>query len=115
MMACLRGFQSAAVGDEEGGATGLDPDVQQKLDARLAECISMNQEEQQESETQRIMEEQKRLQMERMLQEQQSSVPSSRGTLPDYCSHFTTIPSCSDAGSVDSENYKYCKECYPEK
>lgn len=31
------------------------------------------------------------------------------------CSPFTQVPSCSYVGSSDSQNYKYCKQCYPNK
>ncbi len=40
--------------------------------------------------------------------------PSSQAT-PDYCSSFISVPSCSYVGAPDSQNYKYCKECYPNK
>lgn len=46
----------------------------------------------------------------------QSSTPSpSSQTTPDYCSSFDSVPSCSYVGAPDSQNYKYCKECYPNK
>ncbi len=33
----------------------------------------------------------------------------------DQCSAFASVPSCSYVGSSDSQNYKYCKQCYPDK
>lgn len=53
----------------------------------------------------------------------QSFSPSSGGaTVPpngqipqEYCSSFAQVPSCSYVGAPDSQNYKYCKQCYPDK
>ncbi|MBI4087521.1 MAG: LamG domain-containing protein [Candidatus Liptonbacteria bacterium] len=33
----------------------------------------------------------------------------------EYCPNFASVPSCSYVGAPDSQNYKYCKECYPNK
>ena len=33
----------------------------------------------------------------------------------NYCESFATVPSCSYVGPVDSDNYKLCKQCYPDK
>lgn len=125
MMACLSGFQSASAGQDGGGIANLPSDLQQRLDSRLAECTSLRSEEQQGIEIQqRTLEEQKRIEMERYLLEQGATTQQieasqqttqSSGTLPDYCSNFTSLLNCSYAGPVDSDNYKYCKECYPDK
>lgn len=33
----------------------------------------------------------------------------------EYCANFAQVPSCSYVGSPDSQNYQYCKQCYPNK
>ncbi|TSD07693.1 MAG: hypothetical protein Greene07144_826 [Parcubacteria group bacterium Greene0714_4] len=42
-------------------------------------------------------------------------VPSSGQIPQEYCSSFASVPSCSYVGAPDSQNYKYCKQCYPER
>ena len=45
-----------------------------------------------------------------------SSGQPSQGQIPqEYCSGFASVPSCSYVGSPDSQDYKYCKQCYPNK
>ena len=34
---------------------------------------------------------------------------------PELCANFAATPSCSYVGSPDSENYKLCKQCYPDR
>ena len=42
--------------------------------------------------------------------------PQAGGQIPqEYCSSFASVPSCSYVGEPDSQNYKYCKQCYPDK
>ena len=46
--------------------------------------------------------------------------PQSGGQIPQeylqqYCPNFAAAPSCSYVGSPDSQNYKYCKQCFPDK
>lgn len=41
--------------------------------------------------------------------------PTSDQVPQEYCSGFATVPSCSYVGSSDSQNYKYCKQCFPDK
>ena len=33
----------------------------------------------------------------------------------EYCSYFASVSSCSSVGPMDSDNYKYCKQCFPDK
>ena len=47
-------------------------------------------------------------------QNQQIPPPSAQ-ILPEYCSHFTAVPSCSYVGPAGSQNYNYCKQCFPDK
>lgn len=45
-----------------------------------------------------------------------SPLPPPSGQTPqDYCSGFASVPSCSYVGSTDSQDYKYCKQCFPDK
>lgn len=48
-------------------------------------------------------------------QNSSQTAPPSSQTPQDYCSLFTSAPSCSYVGSPDSQNYKYCKQCFPDK
>ncbi len=42
--------------------------------------------------------------------------PRPSGPIPqEYCSGFSSVPSCSYVGSPDSQNYQYCKQCFPDK
>ena len=41
--------------------------------------------------------------------------PASTDILQLICPQFAATPSCDFAGAVDSENYNYCKQCYPNK
>lgn len=34
---------------------------------------------------------------------------------PELCANFSTAPACSYVGSPDSQNYKLCKQCYPDR
>ncbi len=43
------------------------------------------------------------------------STPSPGQIPQEYCAPFASIPSCSAVGTPDSQNYNYCKQCYPEK
>ena len=46
----------------------------------------------------------------------QSQYPQSSGTIPqEYCSSFAAVPKCEYVGPPDSQNYKYCKQCFPDK
>lgn len=48
--------------------------------------------------------------------QQYPQVPSTGSQiLQDYCSSFVSVPSCSYVGSPDSQNYQYCKKCFPDK
>ena len=42
--------------------------------------------------------------------------PQSSGQIPqEYCSSFASTPKCEYVGPPDSQNYKYCKQCFPDK
>ncbi len=46
----------------------------------------------------------------------QPSQNQGQGQIPQqYCSSFAMVPNCSFVGASDSQNYKYCKQCYPNK
>ena len=34
---------------------------------------------------------------------------------PELCANFTSVPACSYVGAVDSQNYKLCKKCFPDR
>lgn len=49
-------------------------------------------------------------------QQQRPQMPSSQGSSPQIdCSSFASVPQCSYVGSPDSDSYKYCKQCFPNK
>lgn len=42
--------------------------------------------------------------------------PGGESQIPqEYCSSFASVPDCSYVGTPDSDNYKYCKQCYPDR
>jgi len=49
-------------------------------------------------------------------QQQVPQIPPPGGQSPqDYCASFTAVPKCDYVGAADSQNYKYCKQCFPDK
>lgn len=45
-----------------------------------------------------------------------NGAPSNAGGNPQIdCSSFASVPQCSYVGATDSDNYKYCKQCFPNK
>ena len=91
MMACLQKFQTTA--SEE-----LEPEAQVKLEA----CIQEMKQGQERPSGQ-------------YPQQQYSQYPQSQKIPQEYCSSFAAVPNCSYVGASDSDNYKYCKECFPDK
>lgn len=43
------------------------------------------------------------------------SLPPSGQIPQEYCAPFATVPKCDYVGAPDSQNYKYCKQCFPDK
>lgn len=41
--------------------------------------------------------------------------PKQQQFTPELCANFTSVPACSYVGSPDSQNYKLCIQCYPDK
>ena len=104
MQVCISKLQGEEAQGQETGE-GFDPALQAEMKAKMSTC---NQQQQggstgtQGGST--------------------SSPPTEGGQYPqgdqpteDYCSSFTSVPSCSYVGEVGSQNYNYCKQCYPDK
>ena len=53
----------------------------------------------------------------RVRQEQEARIreETERQTVQQYCHLFEAAPDCSYAGAPDSDNYRYCKQCFPNK
>ena len=48
--------------------------------------------------------------------EQQFTEQSQPQQIPqEYCANFAQVPSCSYVGEPGSQNYNYCKQCYPDR
>ncbi len=106
MQACLSKMQGGGTqGQEEGG--GLDPALKAEMNAKMSACTqppqggSMGppqgggQQGPQSSGDQQYP--------------QGGQIPQ------DQCSSFASVPSCSYVGEPGSQNYNYCKQCYPDK
>ncbi len=109
MTACMNKFQ----GDGEKEQEGSDTAIESEINAKMRACTK-TQEQNQESLPEREMQtEQSRQQIP---QQAPQGTTQSGGQIPqEYCSGFASTPSCSYVGSPDSDNYKYCKQCYPDK
>lgn len=101
MTACINKLQEE--GEEKKGEGNLDAALQQEMETKMTVCAKSQQGNQQPSSGQPA---------EQMPQQ----TPQSGGQIPqEYCASFASAPSCSYVGSPDSDNYKYCKQCYPDK
>lgn len=50
------------------------------------------------------------------VQSSPAPIPPPGGQIPpEYCSYFTAVPSCSYVGPAGSQDYNYCKQCFPDK
>lgn len=99
---CFQSLQGSGGGQKGEGK--LDPALEQKINAKMGGCFKQPQGGQQPS------------QGAPALQQPPQGVQPPGGQIPqEYCSSFASAPSCSYVGSPDSQNYKYCKQCYPDK
>lgn len=103
MMVCIDTLQGE--GGDQKGEGNLDTALQQEIETKMTGCSKSQQQDQQPSPGQQPPAEQTPQQ-----------TPQSGGQIPqEYCSGFASTPSCSYVGPPDSDNYKYCKQCYPDK
>lgn len=94
MMSCINKLQSQT--DDEKSESKLDSDLEQELNTKMTNCAKQDQDKDEKSSP--------------------NQSPKSEGQIPqEYCSSFNSTPSCSYVGSPDSQNYKYCKQCFPNK
>ncbi len=95
--ACIDKFK----GDDTGDAGGpkLDPGLEREITAKVTACTKAQSGQGGSSgETH---------------PSQEYGQPS--GSIEDNCSSFASISSCSYVGSPDSDSYKYCKQCFPDR
>jgi hypothetical protein len=103
MMVCIQELQSG--GEESEGEGNLDAALKQELEAKMTECAPAQEPGQEPVSGDQPPAEQL---------PQQPSPPSDQ--IPqEYCSSFESVPSCSFVGAPDSDSYKYCKQCFPER
>lgn len=142
IMSCINKLQSES-GGEKKEESKLDSSFEQELTAKITSCTMQNQTgggehsgstgapsaDQVQEQTKKQYEEEYKKQYEAEYQKQlqQHQQPSSGVSTPpvpppsqypeatDYCPSFAVAPSCSYVGSPDSENYKLCKQCFPDK
>ncbi|MDO8408028.1 MAG: hypothetical protein Q7S95_02210 [bacterium] len=106
LMPCLNKLQEGGEKQQEG-ENKLDPALQAEMNAKISACTPKQEsgssgQQQGPSQTSQAPEGQQQ--------------PSQEGQIPqDQCSSFASVPSCSYVGDTDSQNYKYCKQCYPDK
>lgn len=108
MQTCINKLQTKGGEKENKGGGGLDPGIEQEITAKMTACMKSQQ------------------------QGGQQQPPTPQGPPPssgayeypsaghqqapqDYCSSFASAPNCSYVGPPDSQNYKYCKQCFPNK
>lgn len=142
MIACLKGVgadNGGGAGTEgENGGADLPPDVQEKLNACIAEETARQVRDatkgaglqsppggpqqtprlpdggpvtnQQEEIRRRTQEEQQRQYDEEVKRQTEIQTKAQVD-----CSLFAAAPKCEYAGPVGSDNYNYCKQCYPDR
>lgn len=139
MIACLRGVgaDNGSGGGAEGQSGGADlpPGVQEKLNACIAEETARQVREatggappqsgsgesqrlpagnppvNREDEIRRRTQEEVRRQTEEEIRRQTEIQTKAQVD----CSLFAAAPKCEYAGPVGSDNYNYCKQCYPDR
>lgn len=143
MIPCLQGVGGGGGGDEgegsgRGGISDLPLDVQEKLNACIAEEIARQVREagegtalprtsggpqqtprlpdggpvtNQQDEIQRRTQEEQQRQYDEEVKRQTEIQTKAQVD----CSLFAAAPKCEYAGPVGSDNYNYCKQCYPDR
>lgn len=102
MMVCINKFQGGDGTQKQEGGEGLDSALQAEMSAKIGACTKQQQGGQAPSSgSPSSGQYQQPLQSTEIPQEQ--------------CSSFASVPICSYVGGPDSDNYKYCKQCYPDK
>ena len=110
--ACFNHLQGLGGGEKEEGK--LDSALERKINVKMTACAQ----EQQAGEQQQQIPQAPGGERSSLHQQQPPSGTNSEaeGKIPqDYCSGFASTPSCSYVGSPDSDNYRYCKQCFPDK
>lgn len=124
MQTCIGKLQTQ--GGDNKGDIGLDPSLEQEIKTKMMVCIKSQQQNQQPrqptQETQQTPTsgDQSRVPREYSSWEEFCKAQPGDSRCTAYspqidCSLFASAPSCSYVGSSDSQNYKYCKQCYPDK
>lgn len=107
LMPCLSKFQGEGGAREQDKGGNLDPALQAEMNAKISECTPKqggSSGGQQQGQPQMPQ-----------APEGQQQYPQ-EGQIPqDQCSSFASAPSCSYVGEPGSQNYNYCKQCYPNK
>lgn len=130
MQTCISKLQAQG-GENNGGGEGggLDPVLEAEIKAKVGVCTQSQQQNQQSQQpTQGTQETQ-----QTPTSGDQSQVPQGYSSWEEFCkaqqgdsrctaykpqidcSLFASVPSCSYVGAIDSQNYQYCKQCYPDK
>ena len=121
MQSCINELQGSGGGENKTGEGGPSPDLQQEIQTKMGACMKDKgggsegggggpQDNQQESQNQNQQ------QNSPPSQSPQQPPESNGGQIPqEYCSGFADVPKCEYVGPVDSQNYKYCKQCFPDK
>ncbi len=111
LMPCISKFQGGGKQAEGGGK--LDPALEAEMKAKIASCTKSQQGGQ-------VPSGQQYQQLPQTPQYPQSTQVPGRSSneipiTPELCASFANVPACSYAGSPDSQNYKLCKQCFPNK
>lgn len=107
LMPCLSKFQGEGGAHEQDKGGNFDPALQAEMNAKISECTPKQGGDsggQQQGQPQMPQ-----------APEGQQQYPQ-EGQIPqDQCSSFASVPSCSYVGEPGSQNYNYCKQCFPDK
>jgi len=106
LTSCLSKFQTGGETQDEG-KSNLDPALEQEINTKMMACTKSQQGGGQEGGVSQ--------QIPSGDQMPSGGYPPAGQIPQDQCSSFASAPSCSYAGSPDSDNYKYCKQCFPDK
>lgn len=109
LMPCLNKFQGDGGAQKQGKGSNLDPTLQAEMNAKIGACTKQGSGsagspqggQQGQQQTPRAPEGQQ--------YPQEGQIPQ------EYCSKFASAPSCSYVGEPGSQNYNYCKQCFPNK
>lgn len=112
LIPCLSRFQGGEGTQKQEKGGNLDPAFQAEMNARIGACTKQgggSTGQPQGGQQQQQQQQQKPQTPGGQQYPQEGQIPQ------EYCSKFASTPSCSYVGEPGSQNYNYCKQCFPDK